>query len=584
MTEQLPPKITLEGLALSPAEQRAFPRWYTDLLLRKRSESVAIGDVLSFLDNFGVSHADKMEITRMFNGGHLVTLDPPQFYVFLRLTSHILQGKQLRRELAFVAAPVPRPRSILSRKGHKNRPSNGSGKDMDSFMSLMMTGKSNGVGKRKKRVTFDSKPPQVTEAAHRSMGELMRQSDLQEQINMLPLAPAPPPPSEPERPQQNEPEADLPIANNQFTKVNIDTVLHNGQSILPEPPAPRKAKAGDSYIQQLTQQHSGPPQAPQTSNISSQAYQPQHQPQHSHSSKPTPVPPRPRGSFNTALQPQGTGGLQPQGTGGLHPQGTGGIQSTIQPQGTGGFQPSGGINPQSTGPGTAGFQSPAGFQASGLRAQSTGGIQPQFSGGVQPQSTGGFQSSGIQPQLTGGLPSHATGMQPNGIQSNMFPSGGVSSGVMPQTNMHSGVQSSMQSNLRPSVTGPPNSMFQPTPPLPRMANSVSPQVSGANGLPMGMNNMQTQQHQLQTGPFMGTQPQVQAPLHNIQSQFSGAQPGISNHSGVSQQQSVPQQPGMQFLNSVQAPSAYQIPGPPQYVRNNNQSFNMQQLQDQLPNW
>lgn len=578
MSEQLPSRITLEGLALSPAEQRAFPRWYTDLLLRKRSESVAIGDVLSFLDNFGISHADKMEISRMFSGGQLVTLDPPQFYVFLRLTSHILQGKQLRRELAFVAAPVPRPRSILARKGHKSRPSNGSGKDMDSFMSLMMTGKSNGVGKRKKRVSFDSKPPQVTEAAHRSMGELMRQNDLQEQLHMLPLAPAPPPPSEPERPQHSEPEADLPIANNQFTKVNIDSVLHNGQSILPEPPAPRKAKAGDSYIQQLTQQHSGQPLAPQTPTTPSSF-------QNQHSQKPTPVPPRPRGSFNTALQSQGTGGslqpqgtggsLQPQGTGGgiqpqgtgggLYPQGTGGFQSTIQPQGSGGFQPSGGINPQSTG----------GFQPTGIRSQSTGGFQPQ--------STGGFQNSGIQPQLASGLPSQGTGMQPNGIQSNMF-SSGMSSGVMPQSNMQSNLQSGIQSNLRPSVTGPSGSFLQPTPPPPRMSSSVSPQVSGVNGMPMNMNTMQHPQHQLQSGPYMGTQPQMQTSLQNMQSQFSNSQPGISHNNGAPQQQSAPQQPGMQFLNSVQAPSAYHITPPPQYVRNNNQSFNMQQLQDQMPNW
>lgn len=285
--ESLPPNLTVEALALSPAETKTYLRWYTDLLLRKRGETIAVNDAMAFVDNFGLSELDKNRILKLF-GGQMVTVEPAQFYAFLRLCGHAKQGRSLRRELAFVSAPVPKPRSILSKRkasegvdrsdspdsvtSNPFRKTSGGAKDIDTFMSLMTgkpatTGSSN--GHRKKRVTFDSGPPQVAEAAQRSMEELLRQRGVE-----LPVAPSAPPPPILEKPQEDEPDVAI-NPNSHFAQVNIDSVLVHGTSVVPPAPPPRR----------LTPNMTGPTQmvqigvlAPETSlsAVASSALQPNH--------------------------------------------------------------------------------------------------------------------------------------------------------------------------------------------------------------------------------------------------------------------------------------------------------------------
>lgn len=56
--------IRYEQLSLTEDEIRAYSRWYTDLLLRKGKESIVVGDVLTFVDNFGVKDEDKQKVSQ----------------------------------------------------------------------------------------------------------------------------------------------------------------------------------------------------------------------------------------------------------------------------------------------------------------------------------------------------------------------------------------------------------------------------------------------------------------------------------------------------------------------------------------
>lgn len=539
MSDRLPKIFSLEALALSPAESRAFPRWYTDLLLRKRTDNITIGDVLAFVDNFGVSVTDKRGITGMF-GDTLVTLDPAQFYVFLRLTGHVLQGKHLRRELAFVSAPVPKPRSILSGKHARTSSRDRSGQDMDSFMSLMSGNNTKrGISKRTKRVTFDSKPPQVTEAAHRSMEELLRQGQIQNQLqlaqqpsqNQFQLHEQQHPHSQAQQAPEPEPEPDQPIINNQFARVNIDSVLHNGQSMLPEPPAPRKAgvKLGDSFIQQLTQ--------------NSQNSQNTEPPQFS------PAPPPRRQSIST---PQHSG-LPPN----LHLSQNPGQFLSPQVSGMTGGSPQS-ISPQNMSPQVSGSQN--------LGAQSTGSLplSMHLNGTSRPPLPQGrlsmsqyTQYPSMQAGLQAGLQSGIqTGLQP-GIQPGLQNSIGANRDHSP---VYLSTQSSgLQQDYQPGY-------FQPVP--------TGMQATGSAAL-----------QPVLTG---GYQPPVQLGM-----QSSGMQPQMSGFPQSSVQSSIkpsitPQgtNSGMNFLNSVQNTedgNAFAIQPPPQYVRTD-QPYDMRSLRDQMPNW
>jgi hypothetical protein len=340
----IPEGVDIDSLSLSVEEIKAYPRWYTDLLLRKGKQSVAVGDVLSFLDNFGVKDSDKQLILNMYVQP-LVTLDPAQFYIFLRLASHLLEGvTELTPGFGFVDAPVPRPKSILSRKRKSVTPASSSPTlptpptnpfrrqpesslsgdstgshpkmDIDMFKTFILTGNRpssddetqmvKSPAKRKKRVTFDNRPPEVAEAAARSMDELLRQRgtarayvapQLPSQFDYSSLASVSSDntvngTSAPQivvgdnyngnggdNENEEEEEEDVEIDENAFKNVNIDSVLHHGVSIpetsfnhfstdSPSPgisPSPSPDLSGP--VVPIQEQRTGPPPPPPRSRF-----------------------------------------------------------------------------------------------------------------------------------------------------------------------------------------------------------------------------------------------------------------------------------------------------------------------------
>lgn len=567
MTGQLPANLTADALALSPAEYRTFPRWYTDLLLRRHADNVTVGDVLHFLDNFGVSEESKREIISIF-GAQLAVLEPVQFYIFLRLAGHLLQGKKLRIELAFVAAPVPHPRSILASKKPKKPVAGG---DIDSFMSLM-TG--NGVSKkRKKRVTFDSRPPQVNEAAQRSMEELLRQLSVRPDVPIMishPMAQI----SIQVTDDKDEP--DQPIVDNHFAHVNIDTVLHNGQSILPKPPAPRGSSgtAGDSFINQLTS--------------SSQQQSQQQSPQRQQQSRPPPPPQRltssdslrPRQQLSPPLlSPQGSGF---QGTGLPAPENQWSPRQKLPPQSTGSLpislqshqQVSRALAQQQTGPVAPQPALQAPGQQNQLSAHHSGsnmapshyqGLQMsnadpnmgQLSGMLPPhmnpshisaQSSGQSQNLGAndagqyqpgQLQMQGSGQMLALQMQGSGSMMNQQPLLMQGSGSSQPLQMQGSGQLAQMRQMSAGV-GPPQ---QSMPGIPAVPLSM-PAISSGHLHPPPFSTMQLQQLR------PGTQPHVQYPM-NATSQMLGYMQPPGN--GITQTPSG--QRGMDFINSVQMPGS-----------------------------
>ena len=416
-----------------------------------------------------------------------MTLDPPQFYAFLRLAGHLLQGKSPRRELAFVAAPVPKPKSILAKRkasasGQQGNPFQQGGGDMDSFMTLMTGGggmQDTGGKSRKKRVTFDSGPPQVAEAAQRSMSELLRQRQL-----FNPIPPQAPPKEELEEQQeepQSEPEPE-PAVNSQFENINIDSVLHNGvSSVPPTPPPPR-----------LQPNMTGPVQAEQM-GMSMQ----------------------PGDSFINDLQ-------QKTSNGSLQPQSTGPQLSSVQNQMTGSSQ------------------------LSGRRGQESRILSPQGSG-LQPQNSG----SVITPQLSGSqnMEPRAAFSAPkpgNQLQNSGFPMLSPQiSGIQPQ---HSGFQnlSPQGSGLQSQNTG--SQMLSPqgsgvgTQAFGTLAPAMQPQYSGvaAPQIQPQFSGVQRPNPSIQL-QYYGSQ--TPAPAPGIQPQYSGIQP---QYSGTTMQS---QYPGIQPQSS-----------------------------------
>uniref|UniRef100_A0A060SYD1 ARAD1A11528p n=1 Tax=Blastobotrys adeninivorans TaxID=409370 RepID=A0A060SYD1_BLAAD len=515
-----PDSIPMDQLNMSQEELRAYPRWYTDLLMRKGKQTVDIEDTTAFLSNFGLDESLRLALVRSFDPP-LHSLDPTAFYILVRLASHLLQGKaSLTSSLIYVPAPVPQPRSILSRK-RKNKTSDGtpppssssdalagnpfrktaspsedpSSKrklDFNSFTTFMLTGNRpdpssssregspSAESRPKKRVTFNPEPPQVAEAAARSMEELMRQRQIQAAQAPQPQFLAPPVPAPVYQPMQyngtangsngeEEEEEDVEI-DSTFQNVNIDSVLHHGTSNLAPPhqedsntPSPSPSPQPEFLQgppQQGIQGYQGRPLQPNNTG-SYQALQPnttgsQYQLQ-----------PNTTGNqyTGTRLQPNNTGNqLQPNNTGSQYPAlqpNTTGNQYQLQPNTTGNqyqlpnntnqYQ---GLRPNITGdvgsrPNTTGNQGPGAQYLQGLQPNTTGNHGPgaQY---LQSNSTGSYQ--GLQPTTTGGLMGQ---IHPN----NSAPS------LRPNT---TGMQT-----LQPSSTGsmPPNVMNQSNPSLSHLTTS-----------------------------------------------------------------------------------------------------------------
>lgn len=410
----------MESLNLSQEELRTYPRWYTDLLLRKgKQNSVEIDDLTSFLENFGLKEEDRQRLIYLFDPP-LTTLDPTAFYIFIRLVSHVMQGEQPEPRLIYTQAPVPQPKSILStkrksesasapgsarssptpgnpfRKNNNARPANNAEKpklDIDSFKTFILTGSmpdkdrdsEDEAGSRpKKRVSFNPDPPQVAEAAARSMEELMRQRQLHsgQQGYLAPQVPQFQQQVDPMEHyddfnnnngsnQDDEEEEDVEIDTSAFQNVNIDSVLHHGVSNVPPPEAafrfhPSNSPSPQPEMQQQQTQAYGPPPTSDTGN-----------------KPPPPPPPPPSRRAGTSIGQSPSPIPQSQSLQNL-PQFT----STSFPQ-----SPS--LNQLST---NNGYPSNGGASFNSLQPQHTNNSMPQLSQ-LQPQYTNNMQQP-LQPQYT----------------------------------------------------------------------------------------------------------------------------------------------------------------------------------------
>lgn len=55
--------FTIESLNLSDDELRTYPRWYTDLLIRKQTPSLSLQDVLGYMKNFGINDQERAKVS-----------------------------------------------------------------------------------------------------------------------------------------------------------------------------------------------------------------------------------------------------------------------------------------------------------------------------------------------------------------------------------------------------------------------------------------------------------------------------------------------------------------------------------------
>ncbi|KAK9368768.1 hypothetical protein V1509DRAFT_664183 [Lipomyces kononenkoae] len=99
-------RIYLVSSALSPEEYRYYPHWFAQLVPPGHL-TLTLDDMLVFCDRFGIAEQDKWKIFDIFESP-LSTLEKGEFYAFLRLVGHVMNGKAPSRSLAFQQAPVPR--------------------------------------------------------------------------------------------------------------------------------------------------------------------------------------------------------------------------------------------------------------------------------------------------------------------------------------------------------------------------------------------------------------------------------------------------------------------------------------------
>ncbi|KAJ8100467.1 hypothetical protein POJ06DRAFT_275553 [Lipomyces tetrasporus] len=97
-------RIYLVSSALSPEEYRHYPKWFAELVPPGHL-TLTLDDMLVFADRFSVTEQDKWKIFDVFESP-LSTLEKGEFYAFVRLIGHVLNGKTPSRALVFQQAPV----------------------------------------------------------------------------------------------------------------------------------------------------------------------------------------------------------------------------------------------------------------------------------------------------------------------------------------------------------------------------------------------------------------------------------------------------------------------------------------------
>ncbi|KAK9332357.1 hypothetical protein V1520DRAFT_335315, partial [Lipomyces starkeyi] len=92
-------RIYLVSSALSPEEYRYYPHWFAELVPPAHL-TLTLDDMLVFADRFGIAEQDKWKIFDTFESP-LSTLEKGEFYAFVRLIGHVMNGKAPSRALVF---------------------------------------------------------------------------------------------------------------------------------------------------------------------------------------------------------------------------------------------------------------------------------------------------------------------------------------------------------------------------------------------------------------------------------------------------------------------------------------------------
>ncbi|KAK9452769.1 hypothetical protein V1511DRAFT_513488 [Dipodascopsis uninucleata] len=100
-------RLYLSSRLLSSEEYNAYPRWFAELV-PKDHLTLTLDEIMAFCDRFGLSEQDKWKIFDVFDTP-INTLEKGEFYVFMRLVAHLLNGRLPTKKLAFESAPVPKP-------------------------------------------------------------------------------------------------------------------------------------------------------------------------------------------------------------------------------------------------------------------------------------------------------------------------------------------------------------------------------------------------------------------------------------------------------------------------------------------
>jgi len=174
--------LSLTVNQLTKDEAKTYLRWYNDIVVRKNTKLIRLNDVFNFLQNFHITDQVRNILERIFRS--CSSLNIGEFFALLRLISHSILSQSIpSRRLIKTPAPIPKPRSILSRKRmndhddnddndsnneqssqqhtHSNGPEMDSSKfDLDSFTQFILTGERPGEEPKtkkknaKKRVKF----------------------------------------------------------------------------------------------------------------------------------------------------------------------------------------------------------------------------------------------------------------------------------------------------------------------------------------------------------------------------------------------------------------------------------------------
>ncbi|CCH45304.1 hypothetical protein BN7_4886 [Wickerhamomyces ciferrii] len=172
----VPLSLTIEQLTKD--EAKTYLRWYNDIVVRKNTKLIRLSDVFNFLNNFNILDQNRSILEKIFRS--CTSLNIGEFFALLRLISHTILGTGIpSRKLIKVPAPIPKPKSILSKKRMNdlengdddndnefmnkltsNTGSDASKFDLDSFTQFILTGerpeerqkkkKKNGLSKRVK--------------------------------------------------------------------------------------------------------------------------------------------------------------------------------------------------------------------------------------------------------------------------------------------------------------------------------------------------------------------------------------------------------------------------------------------------